>query len=646
MKKIKILSVLMALLICASALLVSCDSKEELEAVNLADIMNKSWTAEDTKSGIITGFSEINYTGSYTDSENIFIITKEETTSTIPDESKTLVHIYNTDSNKEILSLTNSSKEERKENSNNQYDTITIDTTVGNYIDIINDKYFAVLSITKALVSFRYGYSESLSNIYSSPNFDCTMYQFNEDEENVDDSFVKYTLSIYDANGTAVRTVDHEQIKALCKNNISNFDSNEYDYGYDSNGKYTQIYFSKIYQTMIEIYLDEPEGGSTYKSLGLIVKGSKAFKTSKDGEPTLIKDFGLEKAPRFSNLTAYGDFYFESYQYTYTVYDKDLNKLFAYSVPMYEDGESKVFFLANGNLLVQIIKQLDQYADKYDCRYGSDNKFKITHLLVTKDATTELDNMNYMINTVKPSLNEIDGQKYYADTVENLAKVYPIDADKTIDLSDANAKIVTLSNNGEILAEVVADQKIIDFPVPVNDDLFSVSVLGGGTLLFNDNGEKHSLLNSLNTNNLIANKYILIENDAIYDLKGEKAFDFKANAAFYTSMGKSSLFITSIDTTGTVKYTSFCNGEFTEISGPIFDTSVNGYYIIENEVTTNNETKKTYSYYNAKGEAIGTFERKLTFVAGNEDFLILTGYVLDTAAGKDVLKTYKFTITK
>ena len=106
------------------------------------------------------------------------------------------------------------------------------------------------------------------------------------------------------------------------------------------------------------------------------------------------------------------------------------------------------------------------------------------------------------------------------------------------------------------------------------------------------------------------------------------------------------MFITAIDDNGSVKYTRFSDGNFNDFSNSILEFSSNGYYIIENEEKTDKETKKTYTYYNEKGDVIGTFESKLSYVGGNEDYLLLTGYALDTESNSNVLKTYKFTITK
>ena len=628
MKAIKILSVLLVLVICATTLLVSCGSNNTIsKTISVADIMNKSWTADNSGSKLINSYKEIETKGDYRSSDGIFVITQEADAAAEGYQEKYTLRIYNTVTGNEIASLTNSTK----------YETISSDysydqfyTYVQNYFSAINDKYIAVLNIER-VESYQY---DSNYSRYTSNNFECTMYEFNEDEEGVNDSYVKYTLTVYDAKGTKVKTINHEQIKKLCTNDIYNFD-------------HSSSYYAKIYNTLIDEYLDETEGGTTYSNSGLIVKGTKVYKQVKDGDPTLIKDFGLTKAPYFSSLVAYGDFYLESYNRTYTVYDKDLNKIFDYTVPYYagnSNGLGGSFLLADGSILIQYLKQLDQNANDFDIRYEADQKFDLVTILANKDGAKELANVNFYIAYLAPALKNLDGQSYYADTVENIAKIYFIGADKMLDIGDANSKIVTFSNKGEIVAEVVAnDYKITSAPIPINDDLFSVSIIGGGTMLFNDNGEVQSVLTSLNEN-MLNNKYIVIDNDGIYDLNGEKKYDFKKNSATYTNMGDA-LFINSISN-GNPESSIFNDGKLTPVSGTVVDVSTNGYYVVENETKENNTTKKTYTYFNVNGTSIGTFENKLSIMTSTDDCLIFSGYEFDTAQNKTVAKIYTFYFTK
>ena len=500
-------------------------------------------------------------------------------------------------------------------------------------MDVINYKYFAVLNIERANAS----YGSSYYSEYTSPNFNCTMYSFDEDDADANDSYVKYTLTIYDANGTVVRTVNNDQLKKLCSNSIYNFD---YDY----------YYYERVYTTMIERYAPESEGGNTYGDL--IVKDSKVFRVVKDGEPTLVKNFGMAKMPSFANLTKSGDFYLERYNScTYIVYDKDLNKIFTHSAPTYSDSSScNAYILADGSLFVQQTKQLDQFAEEFDVRYSVDKKFEITTYIVNKDGQTELEDVNYIVSNLVASAKNADGQKYYADGIDNIAIIYPIAEDKTVDMSATNLKLVAVSNDFQTMTEIVSDEKITTIPTPITDDLFTATVVGGGKAIYNDNGEKQSELSSSFTiSSLLAGKYICVDKDAIYDLKGAKVYDLKANEATYTKMGDI-LFITSVDANGNVKYNLFIDGALTEVKGDVVEISANGYYVVENKTEKDGKKTSTYTYYNAKGDKIGEFDSKLSCGLVTEDYLLMSGYakVVDTETGttKEELKTYKFSITK
>ena len=651
MKKIKVFSLLLALIMCASVLLTACNDDSEAVELKLADIMNKSWKTEPTDAGIITSFAALDYKGSMSKVEKNFLVTVENDPKegTFPENSynKSITRVYNVDTNKELLALNNSSLDERKEveDDYSYYNEYTY-TYVNNYVDVINDKYFAVLSITRVNTN-----KESIYDRYNSPNFDCYMYDFNNDEPDINDAYVVYTLTIYDATGKTVRTINNDQLAKLCTNDIRNFDSNNQSYGYDENGSYGYYYtYARIYIAMLEKYMPESEGGTTYGDL--IVKGSKVFRVVKDGEPTLVKDYGMTKMPSISSLTKSGDFYLERVNsLTYIVYDKDLNKIFSYNMPIYDDSSSaKAYILADGSLLVQYTKQLDQFEEKFDVRIAEDQKFDIFTLIVNKDGETELKDVNYIVNDVKASTKNADGQSYYADTVQNIAMIYPIGEDKSINMGADNLKVVAFSNDFQTMTEIVLEEKIESFPTPITDDYFVATLVSGGKALYDENGVKQAeLSSSFSTSTLLAGKYICKDKDAIYDLKGTKVYDLKENSATYTKMGDI-LFITSIADNGDAKYELFIDGALTEVKGDVIEVSANGYYVVENKTEKDGVKTSTYTYYNAKGDKIGEFESKLSFVASTEDYLLLNGYVkvVDTETGstKSELKAYKFVITK
>ena len=111
MRKIKVLSLLLALLICASMLLTACNSSEEATTLKLADVMNKDWKAEASNSGVITSFSEFKYEGSVSKSDKCFVVTTESNPKDVefPENSddKSMLRVYNVDTNKQVLSIKN-----------------------------------------------------------------------------------------------------------------------------------------------------------------------------------------------------------------------------------------------------------------------------------------------------------------------------------------------------------------------------------------------------------------------------------------------------------------------------------------------------------------------------------------------------------
>lgn len=651
MKKIKVFSLLLALIMCATMLLTACSDSDSEETLKLADIMNKSWKAESSAAGIITAYSALDYKGSLTITDEGFLVATEEDPKegTFPEEAynKSIIRVYNIDTNKEILALNNSDLYERKEADGNDYYYNEYSYTyVDNYVDIINDKYFAVLNITRVETN-----QGSVYDNYNSPNFGCYMYDFDKDEPDINDPYVNYTLTIYDANGSSVKTVNNEQIAKLCTNNIRNFDNENKSYGYDENGNYGYYYtYARVYDTMLEKYMPESEGGTTYGDL--IVKGSKVFRVVEDEEPTLLKDYGMAKMPSFSSLTKRGDFYLERVSSrAYVVYDKELNVVFNYNMPYYDDNSSgSAYLLADGSIFVQYIKQLDQFEEDFDIRMGEDQKYDLSSFIVNKDGSTELKNVDYLVYSVTPAVANADGQSYYADTVANLAIIYPIGKDKMVNMGADNMKIVAFSNDFETVTEIALDEKIESLPTPITDDYFAAELVTGGIAIYDENGVKQAVLSaSFDASTLLAGKYICKDKDAIYDLKGAKVYDLKENSATYTKMGDI-LFITSMADNGDVKYELFIDGELTEVKGEVVEISANGYYVIENKTEKDGVKTSTYTYYNAKGEKIGDFESKLTLVSTNENYLIMSGYVkvtnAETGSVTSELKAYKFIITK
>ena len=697
MRKIRILAALLALLLCMSMLLTACgnkdkeedgedetegttepveDGKEELPTAKLSDIMNKDWKAPVSKNGVITKYTELAFKGNYSSAQGSFIVTKESnpTDATFPENAynKNIVRVYNVNTAKELVATNDYRLEDYKEEAFSYSTTYYyyLHNYVNNYVHVINDDYFSVLNVNRLEIDTNSYAGGNNYTSYTSNCFGTDMYDFNDDKADVYDEFVKYTLTIYNSEGKVVRTIDNEQLKKLCNDNIRYFDS-YYNYGSS---------YTCAYKDVIAKYQPETEGGMYNEDL--YVKDGKVYRVDKDKKHTLIKDYGIAKMPNVLYLDKVGDYYVES-DGTVIVYDKNLNKVFDYTAPGYAYTMGGGL-LANGSFLLQYRVQLDQYAENYDYRAGADGKYDLVTVLVNKDGATELEDVDYVIGSVVACAADSDGQKIYTDSlantqagddgitlfayngtdmagdyivdsanadsneiysksIENLALIYPIGENKMLDKSYENMKLVILSNDCKSITEIVADEKIVDFPVPVTDDLFAVNVLGGGKVLYTENGEKYSELE--NFESVFAGKYILTK-EAIYDLKGAKVYDFKKNEAKYTRMGDV-LFITAIDANGNVKYSLWTNGTATEVKGDVVEISSNGYYVVKNETVKDGKTVKTYSYFNSKGTLIGTFDYQLSCMGVKGDVVIMAGNDIDEADNNKIIyKFYAFTITK
>lgn len=602
MKKIRILSALMVLVLCASMLLVACDKEEETVTYKLSDVMNADWSLD--KTGVITSTKDASYVGEYAMADYNFVVTKfDPTTAGTTDAANSgiVTRVYNANTDQTVLTVTDS-----KVTDNTAQPAVT--TTTKHYVDIISSEYFAVLTASTTLSS---GSSVSMSNYFNCP---------------LSTSW-EYSLTIYNATGSSKETYVNSELLALCGGSFTSFDS---VYGGTSSDALIYEYRE------VSSFLSESLHANN--DFDLFAIGNKVYRFDDELKATLVKDYGLASKPSLSNMKKVGDSYLETVSSVYTVYDKDLKEVFNYTIPGYAEGTA--YMLANGNLLVQYATQLDQNEKKFDVRYGADNKYELTTVLVTAEGATELEDVDYYIGAVKPSVAGRDGKKVYADTVENLAFIYPIGDNKMIDSSYANKKLVVLNNDGTIAGEVEVEGNIAEFPMQFTDDYYALKLSDGNYAIYDNQGSEVSVLTAAAMlAEKISGDYLLL-GDAIYDANGSKVYDITDNHATVDACGNT-VIIKKYSATA-VSYGIFVDGSVKTI-GTVAkdekDSSINdfgfseaGYYY-----TYNKEAKK-YTYYNAEGNVIGTFDSRLTKRLSTDECVIMQ----DTA--KKIF--YKFSITK
>ena len=662
MKKIKVLSLLMALLLSSSLLLASCGSKKEEETESesetepvveeveltkygIADIMNASY-APNVENGAISAIKDpTSYKGAYYDNEKNYIIT-------LDDENEKL-YVYNT-ANDKSLELAQYAE---KLNSDNTKASFKL-----NYVDVISDEYFAVLTMSYTENRSYYGYSyfEDWNVI---PN------SYYKSFYNGDQAFCNYTLTVYGADCVAVKTYSNGELYSRCEGVASDI--------------------PEVWESLKDNYVS----GYELYALDLYKKDGALYRASYvDGKVKydLVKDYGLAKMPSVTSKS--GDYYlYSSGSRTYTVYNKDFSATYSYGVPS-DASDYNVFLLANGSLLVQYWKRLDQDEKTFDFREGADGKYDITTLIVNADGEKELEDVDYYIYDLKTSTADERGNKMYSDKVENLAFICPIAEDKTLDTGLGNRKLVLLSNNCEVTAEVEIASEIIDFPTVVEKGFYGVETVGSGSRsygydpllgdvyiytlkfdLYNAEGKfvnayesEHKVPYFMENNGmefpLVLEKYTVTEK-GIYDMTGALVYDAKKNDAKIKTVGDA-IYVTTYGD-GTEVYSLFLGADNlvaigTKVIGSDKDAAnvttnkiedfhaENGYYatLVKDEETS----KPKATYYNVKGEAIASIEEKGTgynvIIIEISDELVIFYETYRDQGGKVVYNYYKAPIVK
>ena len=641
MNKIRILSALMALLLCVSMLLTACgnknkgenaesDATDEVEnnegeasgeneseknegepsapaqpqvptTVKIADIMNKNWMGK--KLGVVSSMTQ-EYKGTYNDKSTQYVLVTNENpnvTDEMPngDSTKKITRVYNLLTDK-LLAEVKDNYTENPVNTNS-----TVKSYINNYVHVISNKYFAILEIVRDDGAYSYYYNS---------HFNCTLYGFDADH-------VKYTLKIYNTEGTIVKTVSNDELETLCNGSTG--------------------YFNSVYPKIIKQYAPESDGGETYDKLKLIVKDNKVYREVKGSDPVLVKDFGVSQKPEWNDLSKWGENYLQRDEYLnlspVVVYDKDFNEIVRYIIPGYAD-DANVFLLANGNLLVQYSVVLADEATEFDY-INSDARYDLVTLLVTKDGAKELKDVNYYIRSVTASAIDENGQKTYADSVENLAFINYISEGKLLDKSVNTHQLVTMSNDAKIVSIVDAGEKITDFPKWYNDDYFQAPSIDGTAAFYNESGEK--TINIVMSGNVLID-FAVIAGDGIYNFKNEKVYDLKKNNAVVQGwLSDSSAIIKTTNDFGEVKYFLFANGKATEIADFANTFAADCYMTKKEKGLKDEKTEYTYKFFNAEGKELLSVDSVNDYSATYNKSIYDGGYVVTCDK-----KLYKLAITK
>lgn len=663
MKKIKILSLLMALLLSSSLLLASCGSKKEEETESesetepvveeveltkygIADIMNASY-APNVENGVISAIKDpASYKGAFYNNEKNYIITL--------DNENEKLYVYNTANDKGV------ELEHYAEKLN------TAETKASfklNYVDVISEDYFAVLTMAYTEDANYYGDYSYSSDWDSIPDNDYKNFY------NGDQAYCTYTLTVYGSDAVAVKTYSNGELYSRCQKEESQVPD--------------------VWESLRDNYTGE----YTLYNFDLYKKDDALYRASYvDGKVKydLVKEYGLAKMPSVTSKS--GDYYLYGDSKTYTVYNKDLSVAYSYTVTSDSSGVRTVI-LANGSLLVQYLRVLDQDEKNFDVRYGSDSRCDLVTLIVNADGEKELEDVDYYIYDLKTSTADERGNKMYSDKVENLAFICPIAEDKTLDTGLGNRKLVLLSNDCEITAEVEIASNMTEFPTVVEKGFYGVETVGSRSSnygydselgqyvytytlkfdLYNAEGKfvnayesKHKVPSSMYNSGVVEFPLVLekytVTDKGVYDINNALIYDAKKNNAKIETVGDAIYVMTYGD--GTEVYSLFLGADnLVTIGTKVIGSDANaanvtnkidefaaeyGYYatFVEDKETS----KGKATYYNVKGEAIASVEEKGTnynvSVIEISDELVIFYETYRDQGGKVVNNYYKAPIVK
>ena len=368
------------------------------------------------------------------------------------------------------------------------------------------------------------------------------------------------------------------------------------------------------------------------------------------------KAFDIPEYLALGDYVGYNDkyFYVEGDDGIISVYDKSFKLVYNYIAPNYSDESivaldeldvgSGLFVLNDGNILSQYAVVLDEDAKKYDFTwFEGDTNIKmdlVTKLINIEDGEVEDLDLDFVIRYLATNDDLYDNKKEanenrFHNAFENIAVIAPI-VDEKIQLSEDQIDIVMMENDAKVGASLkLVDNQATDIPEKIDDNLYAVSLIGGGYVLINAEGEAIASMNVMLEQ---VGDYFIGE-DAIYSLDLEKEVNLKDPDVSYVVLGESILVTTKTSSKtyevellrdGVTKsvYTHTKNDE----TSLIVEEDYGYYYIVEES-----EDVTTYEYYNELGTKLVTTKRPLAVRNSSYRYGTLLLSAAPVEEGQDVI---------
>ena len=324
-----------------------------------------------------------------------------------------------------------------------------------------------------------------------------------------------------------------------------------------------------------------------------------------------------------------GDFYIGEITSGVAVYNSKLNPVVIYNIPSYAE-DSKVHVLSNGNVLVQYIVSLGEYAEEFD--YIEDGeKYSLTSILIdADDGEYETIDLNFIVDSV--AYGEDLTENGMDEDLDNIALICKI-KNKMVDTSYASRKIVVLSNKAKLEDTIDGYVKGM-YPsiIQVAKNRWVIRNTAGTYFLFNHKGDVLGEVSNLEG----FNESVLVSSDyKVYDWNLKMVLDMKEHGVDNYRVYDNCI----VMTTEKNETLLFADGKVTTLIAKA-DADKKFVQKFDTRLFAIGDFEKAnvFDIYNDKGEKIYSCDGKIPFVdvsvVGDTDLYMILAFS-DKESGKN-----------
>ncbi len=344
-----------------------------------------------------------------------------------------------------------------------------------------------------------------------------------------------------------------------------------------------------------------------YSFADLIVFGESVYRVADNGGISLAFEHKKYEGA-LPTISYYTDNYYFAVNYDevvrLTAYDKEMNLLSIYVAPSYAQSYN-FFVMSNGNIFVQYRVALPDDARNYDIYNGTTKYELVTAIVDPDDGDADEIDFEYVVvlGYSRATARDYFERVCYADSIENVARCYPI-TDKRVNTDLISTELLVISNNGRVkgdLLSMIPNQVLSDdsYGERLSEDLFRVINASSERVLIDASGEVVANIGYNDVSDY--NELYLVMGNVIYDHDMNKLLDLEEKGmTIETTLERSFILIDK-------------DGNFYHFNGTAEPVLIDGddkteIFYFGNRIFVAkkiaDDGKVTYTYYNDLGAAV------------------------------------------